>query len=233
MTSPQWTLTQLAARLLEQDERDAVLGDLMETGERRCRALFDVLGLVSRRQISDWKGWHPWAAVFGLALPGSLLLMGFSVSICSVSEHLVSGALFGPSHPVPETLFQLACRSLLLLGGSWASGFVMGSMSRRTLCISIAACCLPCLFCLLRFREPSLSRFSLFLFIPPVIWGIQQALRLTRIKMSQAIFLAVAITFLTFFPLNNRGTWALNWSLVWPAWYVVIIAQRGRPIRTS
>jgi hypothetical protein len=30
---------------------------------------------------------------------------------------------------------------------------------------------------------------------------------------------------LTILPTNSRGVWALNWTLVWPAWYIVATAQ--------
>ena len=226
MASTHWPLVEVAARLLERDEREAVLGDLLETGEGGWRRLLDVLGLVVRRQILHWRSWRPWLAVFGLALPGSLLLMGFSVSISSIYERLVDRRiLIGSPHPIHEAFFQLLCRGLLLIGGSWACGFVMGSMSRRTLWVSIASSCFPCLFCLVRFREPSLSRLCLFLFPLPAIWGVRQALRLTGLNLTFAILLAIAITTLTILPTNSRGVWALNWTLVWPAWYIVATAQ--------
>jgi hypothetical protein len=226
MTSMHWPLVEIAARLLERGEREAVLGDLLETGEGVWRGLLDVLGLVIRRQLLLWKNWQPWLAMFGLALPGSLLLMGISVSVSSIYERLVDHRiLIGSPHPIHEGFLQLLCRGLLLIGGSWACGFVMGSMSRRTLWVSIASSCFPCLFCLVRFREPSLSRLCLFLFLLPAIWGVRQALRLIRINLALAIFLAIAITTLMILPSNSRGLWTLNWSLVWPAWYILATAQ--------
>jgi len=235
MTSMHWPLVEVAARLLERGEREAVLGDLLETGEGVWRGLLDVLGLVIRRQLLHWKNWQPWLAVFGLALPGSLLLMGVSVSVSSMYQRLVDHRiLIGSPHPVHEGFLQLLCRGLVLIGCSWACGFVMGSISRRTLWVSIASSCFPCLFCLVRFREPSLSRLCLFLFLVPAIWGVRQALRLIRINLALAIFLAIAITTLMILPSNSRGLWALNWSLVWPAWYIVATAQgAGRKVGRS
>jgi hypothetical protein len=226
MTSTHGPLVEVAARLLERDEREAVLGDLLETSEGAWQGLLDVLGLVVRRQLSHWKNWQPWLAVFGLALPASLILMGVSVSVSSMYERLIDHRiLIGSSHAIHEGFLQLLCRSLLLIGCSWACGFVMGSLSRRTLWVSIASSCFACLFCLVRFREPSLSRLCLFLFLLPAIWGVRQALRLIRINLALAIFLAIAITTLMILPSNSRGLWTLNWSLVWPAWYIVATAQ--------
>ena len=232
MTSTHWPLVEVAARLLERDEREAVLGDLLETGEGAWQGLLDVLGLVVRRQLSHWKNWQPWLALFGLALPGSLILMGVSVSVSSMYERLIDHRiLIGSSHAIHEGFLQILCRGLLLIGCSWACGFVMGSLSRRTLWVSIASSCFACLFCLVRFREPSLSRLCLFLFLLPAIWGVRQALRLIRINLALAIFLAIAITTLMILPSNSRGLWTLNWSLVWPAWYIVATAQgAGRTV---
>jgi hypothetical protein len=227
MTQTGWPLLELVARLLEQNEREAVLGDLQEIGEGGWRGLLDVFGLVTRRQILHWKSWRPWAAVFGLGVPGSLLLMGFSVSVSSIFESLIDQkVLAGSPEEIRGAFVQLLCRGLLLIGASWACGFVMGSMSRKTLWVTIVSCCIPCLFCLVRFREPSLSRLCLFLFLLPAIWGVCQALRTTRINLALAICLAIAITTLSLLPMNSRGVWSLNWSLVWPAWYILATAQR-------
>src|ERR1700677_5325752 len=71
----------LVSHLLERDERDAVQGDLLESGENPWQSLLSVLGLVIRREAALWTNWRPWLAAFGIALPSSFLLMGFSLSI--------------------------------------------------------------------------------------------------------------------------------------------------------
>src|SRR5262249_22183020 len=116
MTSTYWSLVEVAARLLERRDREAVLGDLIETGEGVWQSLLDVVGLVIRRQLLQWKKWQPWLALFGLALPASLLLMGFSVSVSSMYERLFDSILGGPAQPIREGLLKLLCRGLLLLG---------------------------------------------------------------------------------------------------------------------
>jgi hypothetical protein len=221
-------LVEVAARLLERSEREAVLGDLLETGEGAWHGLLDVLGLVIRRQLLHWKEWQPWLAAFGLALPCSLLLMGFSVSLSLMLERLLHhGISAGSPHAIHEGLFPLLSCSLLLIACSWTCGFVVGSLSRRTLWGSIAATCVPCLFCLARFREPSLPRLCLFLFLLPAIWGVRQAWRSARIHLPFAILLAIAITALVIFPLSSKGTCTLSWSLIWPAWYIVATSPAG------
>jgi hypothetical protein len=48
--------------MLDSDERLAVRGDLEESGETGLQAVWDVLGLVVRRQAALWKDWRPWLA---------------------------------------------------------------------------------------------------------------------------------------------------------------------------
>jgi hypothetical protein len=81
MVGSNWSVVEFAARLLEQDEREAVLGDLEETQAGAVDRLFGVVGLAARRQVLLWKSWRPWMAGFAVALPGSFLLMGFSLSV--------------------------------------------------------------------------------------------------------------------------------------------------------
>ena len=45
-----WRLVNIVARILHPDERDAVCGDLVESGATGGQALRDVFGLVIRRQ---------------------------------------------------------------------------------------------------------------------------------------------------------------------------------------
>lgn len=219
MTNRLWSLVEMAARPLESDTRAAVLGDLEETGESAWRGLLDVLELVVRRQWQFLKDWRPWLAVFGLALPSSLVLMGLSVSISSALETFSDDMIH-------EAVLQLLCRGFLLIGCSWACGFAMGSISRKTFWVSGIACCFPCLLCLVRFREPSLSRLCLFLFLLPAIWGVRQALRSTRISLVIAFLLATSITTLMITFANNKSFWTLNWVLVWPVWYIAAARYR-------
>jgi hypothetical protein len=50
MTRTCWWLVDIASRMLEPDERDAVRGDLAESGVTGGYALRDLLGLLARRQ---------------------------------------------------------------------------------------------------------------------------------------------------------------------------------------
>jgi hypothetical protein len=221
------TLVEALSKLLERKEREAVMGDLIEAGETSCQALYEVLGLVVRRQLSVWKNWHPWLAAFGLALPSSFLLMGFSVSVSQTYQQLIGPPVFKATGLGLGSGFSLLlCNALLLIGWSWAGGFVVGSLSRRTVGVSAVLSLLPCLFCLARFRVESLSRFCLLFFLPPAIWGACRGLRLTQIKLRSAIVLALGVTVLTIPTWSQQGSWIPNWALSWPAWYLVATAKK-------
>ncbi len=173
MTAIGWSFVEVAARLLEPGEREAVLGDLLEAGESGLPGVLDVFGLAVRRQLALWKDWRPWLASFGMALPGSLLLMGFSLSVSQTYQRLIHPTIFKATGLTVGPGFTLfLCNVLLLIGWSWTGGFVMGSISRRTVRVSAILSFLPCVFCLARFRVESLSRFCLLLFLLPAIWGV-------------------------------------------------------------
>jgi hypothetical protein len=236
MTSIGWSLVEAAARLLTRDEREAVLGDLLEARESRWSGLFGVLGLVFRREAALWKSWRPWLAGFGVALPSSFLLMGFSLSVSWSYLTLRCPELLQKSSlTLGSGSLVLLCQALLLIGWSWTGGFVVGSLSRRTLWASTLLCYSPCLFCLSRFRVESLSRLCLVLFLLPAVWGVHQGLRISRMKLSRAMALAIIITALML-PDWSGGVhrwwapprWTLDWVLCWPAWYLVATAWRTR-----
>ena len=234
MTSTGWSLVETAARLLARDEREAVLGDLVEAGESTWQGLLGVLGLVFRREAVLWKSWRPWLAGFGVALPSSFQLMGASVSVTWSYLTLRCPELLQKSSlTLGSGALVLLCQALLLIGWSWTGGFVVGSLSRRTLWASTLLCYSPCLFCLSRFRIESLSRFCLLLFLLPAIWGVHQGLRLSQMKLRWAVIVALGVTLLMIPSWSNGSwhwwspsVWSLNWLLIWPAWYLVATARK-------
>lgn len=239
MTNFGWSLVEVTSQLLKGDEREAVLGDLVEAGESAGQAVLDIVGLVFRLQAGLWKSWRPWLAGFGLSLPASLFLMGVSLSVSQTYQRLISPNFVDGSGMAPgSALLPLICKVLLLIGWSWSGGYVVGSISRRTVWISAVLCCSPCLFCLASFRVPSLSRFCLLLFLLPAIWGVGQGLRKTRMKLGSAIVLALTITLLMIPTWSGAGhrwwsprPWILDAMLIWPAWYLVATAWREEATR--
>jgi hypothetical protein len=78
-------LIQILLRALEPWEREVVLGDLTESGISGARALFEISGIVLRRQLQIWTTWRPWLALFGVVgISGSclsVLMTGLNMSI--------------------------------------------------------------------------------------------------------------------------------------------------------
>jgi hypothetical protein len=227
MISFGWSLVETTAQLLEGEQREAVLGDLVEAGESAWQGLLGILSLIFRLQASFWKSWRPWLAAFGVSLPASFLLMGVSLSVSQGYQRLIS-----PTSASGSALLALTCQVLLLLGWAWSAGYVVGSVSRKTLWMSAALCCSPCLFCLERFRVFTLSRFCLLIFLLPAIWGVRHGLRRIRIQLSGTIVFALTLTLLMIATWNGEGrpwwsprSWILEATLIWPAWYIVATAR--------
>jgi hypothetical protein len=234
MASLPWSLVELTSRLLDRDEREAVLGDLMEARVSPWEGLSGVLGLITRRQAMLWKSWRPWLAGFGVALPCSFLLMSVSLSVSwSYMRLLCPELLRSAALTRGSAIAVLLWQAFLLIGWAWTGGFVVGSTSKRTLWASALLYYSPCLFCLSRFRVESLSRYCLLLFLLPAIWGVVQGMRVSRIRLNTALILAVAVTALMI-PAWSAGSahwWSpprltLNWVLSWPAWYLVLMARK-------
>jgi hypothetical protein len=228
MTAVAWPLVELASRLLEPDEREAVLGDLLEAEETAWQALLDIFGLVLRRQAFHWKSPQPWFAGFSVALPCTYLLMHVSVSVTATYERLFHHRVSTHWPTGQEGFVLLCCHFFLLMAWSWAGGYVVGSASRRTLWLSIALSSLACAFCLVTFRFAPLSRFCSFLFLLPAILGVRHGVRNARFSFACASLLAVTVTLLMIFAWAHQALWVLNWVLVLPAWYLVAAAWRSR-----
>jgi hypothetical protein len=228
MSRTEFRLLDFVSHLLEPNEREVVLGDLEEGGESARQSLLAILGLVIRREAALWANWRPWLAAFGLALPFSFLLMGFSLSVSRAYQQYVGVTVFHTTgFSVGPGFALLLCNVLLLAGWAWTGGFVVGAISRRTLWVSAALSFAPCLFCLERFRVESLSRLCLLLFLPAALWGARRGLQLACIKRSSAIALAIGVTALTIPLWSSSGAWIPNWALSWPAWYLVATARRA------
>ena len=225
MTGVGWRCVEAAASLLEEREREAVLGDLAEAEESVWRGMADVVGLAIRRQAAPWRSWRPWAAGFALAWPGSLFLMGLSLSVSHGIRRWMDAAFSSGASSSAQDLPILLLHILLLTAGAWTAGVVLGAVSRRTIWVSIFLCCLPCTYCMAEFPSGVLQSLCLFLFLVPAFWGVRLGLRGVRLRRDIAVILAVGLT-LAALPVWRSGA-SLFWSaaMIWPGWY---LAASGR-----
>ena len=174
-----------------------------------------VSGLVVRRQAYLWEKLAAVASVVRVALPASFLLMGFSLGVTRQFQH--AGGIGLP---------LLVVRILLLGAWAWTAAMRWRRCRSEPYGASVASCCVPCLFCLARFRVPALPSPCLLLFLPAAIWGVWQGSRISGIKMRTAMLLAGAVTMLTLL-LIGQGLAAVNWVLIWPAWYLASAAEES------
>jgi hypothetical protein len=230
MNATVWPLVELTSRLLDHEEREVVLGDLLETNEKAWRGLLDVFGLVFRRQAGLWRDPRPWLAAV-IALPSSYLLMIDSVSVTCTYQRLVNHMVYAGRWPTGHEGFPLLlCHISLVIAWSWSGGYMVGSASRRTLWVSAALSALPslCFLCI------PFSRLLLFLFLPPAILGVRRGWQGSRISFRAASVLALTMTVLMISAWSNDALWILNWALLSPAWYLVAAAwQSGQKGRTG
>src|ERR1700691_6560333 len=153
-----WALVEYFARVLPPEVREPVLGDMLEADESAWRALRGLFSLVVLRQTEDWRSWRPWLAGFGVALPSSFMLMGISVSVSwSYMRLLCPDMLAQASLTKPSAMVVLLWQALLLIGWSWTGGFVVGSVSKRTLWASRRRWFGPCLVCLVPLDAESIA----------------------------------------------------------------------------
>jgi hypothetical protein len=230
-----WALVEYVARVLPAEEREPVLGDMMEANESALEGLLGIAGLLVRRQSEQWKGWRPWLAGFGVALPNSFLLMGVSLSVSwSYMRLLCPDLLAQAALTKPSAIAVLLWQALLLIGAAWTGGFVVGSLSKRTLWASTLLCYSPCLICLSRYHTDALSRYCLFLFLLPAIWGVHRGLRIRKMKFSFAVMLALALSVMILrwngqnLMVQNAPHALINWAMSVPAWYLVFSAWKRR-----
>jgi hypothetical protein len=227
MTNLGWRFVEVLALQLAPAEREAALGDLIETRATAWQGMREISGLIARRQLQLWRDWRPWLAAPGLAFPCSLVLLGFSFAISmELREQFLSGRLLSHSAASPAKAASILCQIVVLLVCSWTAGFIVESLSRKTVAVSAVCCFLPCLFCLMRFQHQPLPRLCLLLFLLPGIAGVCFSRCGGAISRRWAIALALAGT-LSMAVLAVRGhLWALNWELVAPAWSLAL-----RPLR--
>lgn len=227
MTSPLWSLVEFAARPLDRDEREAVLGDSLESEESASRALTGILGLVLRRQALLWKSWRPWLSVFVFGVPCTVLLMAVSMSVTCTVERLMG---FKMSHLAPtghEGFALLLCHTFLLIACSWATGFTLGSLSPRTLWMNASLGAFLAFFCACHLLYTTVvSRFAPFLFLLPIIWGVRHGVRTARLRQNHAFLFSATIAVLMLSAWINSALWIYNWLLLCPALYLLASARR-------
>jgi len=135
-----WWLTNLVSRALDRSEREAVTGDLVESGENGHQALRHALSLVLLRQIAVVSDWRFWCVLFTIMFPIGMLL-------CLVSREMLGiGSVYGWLYfnnwderllhtrafwyVLQDSLRFLLGRYLTIACWSWSTGFLLGRSVR-------------------------------------------------------------------------------------------------------
>ncbi len=236
-----WWLVDKLSQTLDANERNAVRGDFAELGLIGFHALRDLLGLIARRQGALWKDWRSWLAVIGIAVPVGLLLTLDSRQISdSLGRQLWTEWRYGVRYETGLTAtgdsIVFICQSLALIASSWISGFVLGSLSRRTLWINAALFYLSWLVpvalvlaaALLTSQTIALFPRMIFnllpsacLFVLPSAWGMLQGLRHGLLTLRPTILLATVVIMFDA-PAIWTGGWYRDALITWSqeTWHV-------------
>lgn len=126
---------------LDKDEREAVSGDLLEAHESLKASLFQVFGLVVRRQLNYWAGWQPWLVFIAVGVPLAVVLSQtareFAGWASVYSWILVNNTdatlLTNPGfwHGALECIWAVGKFALVLFCCSWACGRLIAQLSRN------------------------------------------------------------------------------------------------------
>jgi hypothetical protein len=127
--------TNALSRSLDADEREAVLGDFVESD---WRAMRNMLSLVVRRQLRRWRHWEPWFCLLAVILPVCPLLAllsdelgrGLLPIVVVWSHHRLVYAM-GLSRGAMLAAFSFQAIGLITL--SWTCAFSLGALSRKTI----------------------------------------------------------------------------------------------------
>jgi hypothetical protein len=157
-----WTMTRISHWLvdalsmtLDRDEREAVQGDLAESQVGAAEALGDVLGLFIRRQSALWADWRPWLCPSAVVVPIGILLShalrGWADGSAIYAFLYVNNWTWyyldspGARHDLITISGNIFLEYGTLVCWAWTSGFVLGSISRRTLLVTGPLFCIAIL----------------------------------------------------------------------------------------
>jgi hypothetical protein len=141
-----WRVAAALARLLEPSERRVVFGDLHELQHGGGRALWEVAGLVARRQVAAWAAPGAWLALVTIAIPAGVLLShvtrgwsdGSAVYVRLYIERFTWSYVDNPGtrYEMLSLVVSGLVKAAALATWGWSTGFVLATFSRRALCVT-------------------------------------------------------------------------------------------------
>ncbi len=235
-----WWFVDVISALLDRDEREAVRGDIAESGASGGSALWDVSGLVVRRHGELWLNWRPWFTLMGIVVPVGVLLSNvsrhwgqgaaiyFSVYAGDEVSTSLAGSVWatGGQLELTRLLTWFFLNALTLVGWSYAAGWTLGSLSRRTIwttgllfylvlvsgTVGWASVGSPVNIEIssLGYGVPAIHR-AVFV-VAPALWGMYQGAQSVALSRHRAILAAVAVAFLTHRAAVDLQVSLISWS---------------------
>lgn len=141
MKSLGWNAVEWISRALDGRDREAVLGDIAESGQPWHSAFRDILGLVVRREAALWAGHRPWIILIAVVVPLGLLISVLSTLVSGETRVYVwmyannwDWALLrdlGFWRIFSEATVLACIQYLTLACCAWTIGLVVGAVSGR------------------------------------------------------------------------------------------------------
>ncbi|AEU34485.1 hypothetical protein [Granulicella mallensis] len=127
---------------LDEEEREAVAGDLLEAHESPLASVLQVLGLVLRRQLNHWARWQPWLVFIAVVTPLAVVLSqtarefaGWAAVYSWMLINNTDATLLrtpGFWHGALEYGGAIVKFGLVLFCCSWVCGRLIAKLSRHT-----------------------------------------------------------------------------------------------------
>ncbi len=238
-----WWIDRLA-RALHKEEREAVLGDLEESGLCGWQAAVQVGGLVARRQAAPWVTPRPWVGLVGVAGVCGLSLAGLAMSLTrDAGLQARTWWRYGVRYQTGLTGTEDAAVVLTLMSAlalwAWIAGFVLRRLTGGT-AVAIAGA-LALLW---------VNMGGGFLLLAPVWLGIRRGRRepwpaaaaLAGLFMAAAVWWALELRMQGLvrwsagtLPARGPNGWdALGLAMAcWPAVYVLAMGAKRMPMKMA
>lgn len=141
-----WVVARLSSTL-EPEVRESVLGDLTELRVSCTRTIYELFGLILRREARLWRTWRPWLALIGIVGAIGWLLSNTCVGLISdIARRAFIYWQYGvPYHTGLTGAQEIAivfCTSLAVVCWSWLAGFTLAVLSGKGAYINRTLFCL-------------------------------------------------------------------------------------------
>lgn len=141
-----WVVARLSSTL-EPEVRESVLGDLTELRVSCTRTIYELFGLILRREARLWRTWRPWLALIGIVGAIGWLLSNICVGLISDTARRAFiywqyGVAYHSGLTGSQEIAIVFCTSMAVVCWSWLAGFTLAVLSGRGAYINRTLFCL-------------------------------------------------------------------------------------------